>query len=397
MNKSLKDKENELKGKVDILQAVAGAVRNTSEDEQIVVVNGARSEHVVDNGHEKELERVRKKIDEVNRRNSLLKDELQEKTDSLASIDSFYKEIIVQKDLTISKFNDIHDADQDTERQFKRLLTKFRTENELKFMQNLKITLEREDKQPTDNTEKRDEDLAQNIQKSSNDRNRNVSPKDGGTGSKEGDSVGVLDVEGKKVINENLEKEEGKKMCRYGTKCNEKGCALSHNRLDKPCRFGRECRKGDGCLFRHFSDVANGGEMRNVDNQKLNGNFERYEHFHSPVNMGNAYAGGMAQFSNAFGGLGHLNSVSHDVPAMNPHNRLNVNVKLCKYGRTCRNMTSGCTFRHEVINKTCKYADRCAKGGACLFLHHNVEVNMGGNNRQSQQSRILRWNWKSFT
>ena len=41
-------------------------------------------------------------------------------------------------------------------------------------------------------------------------------------------------------------------------------------------------------------------------------------------------------------------------------------------------MNAGCTFRHETINKPCKNGDRCVKGGACLFLHQNVDMSFTG-------------------
>ena len=144
VNKSLQDKETEMTERMNVLQAVAGMVKDDHSNEQIVVVSKKMPDnHVLEN--EKELEKMKKSINELNRCNSLLKDDLQEKTDNLATIDSFYKEIINQKDKTISKYNDIYDADQDTERQFKRLLTKFRTENELKFMESLKESLEKDE------------------------------------------------------------------------------------------------------------------------------------------------------------------------------------------------------------------------------------------------------------
>ena len=116
--------------------------------------------------------------------------------------------------------------------------------------------------------------------------------------------------------------------------------------------------------------------------QQLNGDAMRYNFNNfAATNNGYHHVSPMPQYVNILGGSGYNSSnsgmTSNSIKAG----------KLCKYGRTCRNMNSGCTFRHDVINKPCKNAEKCPKGGACLFLHYNEELSMSGRNGNGQEQQ----------
>ena len=86
----------------------------------------------------KDLSALQSKLNDSNKMNSLLKDDLEETSGKLRSIDSFYKGILDQKDLTIKEcFNIMQDETEESVK-LKRLLVKFRTEHELKFVQDIK-------------------------------------------------------------------------------------------------------------------------------------------------------------------------------------------------------------------------------------------------------------------
>ena len=68
---------------------------------------------------------------------------LSEKEDSLEKVDRFYKGILDDKDLVISGQLEIIE-DNDVIKKLKRLLLKFRSENELKFINDLKSLIEKD-------------------------------------------------------------------------------------------------------------------------------------------------------------------------------------------------------------------------------------------------------------
>ena len=139
------------------------------------------------------------------------------------------------------------------------------------------------------------------------------------------------------------------------------------------------------CLFQHRANRENGGEWSRAQNA-INGsygypnyNFVPLEDSNRFAPIGNNYFGAGTQNQGAWGGNGTRNywggnqgmpcdTSRHDNSVSRPE-------KLCKHGRTCRNMNTGCTFRHETINKPCRNANKCDKGASCLFLHHNTEMN----------------------
>ena len=59
-----------------------------------------------------------------------------------------------------------------------------------------------------------------------------------------------------------------------------------------------------------------------------------------------------------------------------------VNTKLCRNGRTCE--ITGCDFRHEPINKACKFGATCTRKDTCLFSHGTQQdvLVMGSNINQ---------------
>ena len=238
------------------------------------------------------------------------------------------------------------------------------------------------------------------------------------------------------------------KLCRFGRKCTrmELGCAFSHTIVQKPCRFGDRCTKLDACLFIHHAEgrangdpnysnsngmnnIGNWGEMeerRCRMNERERNQMHHVHNGHSNVHdqsAGMAYQMRNGRVDGSFG-----QSMTHERPVF-PHsgvpnsgvfNTGNQNsfggysnspggqnglengfsgepggvstrkVKLCRNGQQCN--VNGCTFSHNIINKSCKFGADCHRGSKCLFLHgipsshhHNVghmennSVNNNGN------------------
>ena len=150
--KSLTDVEVELSSRVQALEAVSSHIGD-DEKNDIVVIH-ASSGNVKADVVKDEVASLNQKIEKLNKENSLFKDQLAEKTASLQKIDGFYKEIVDQKDKIICDLQSIMSDDCDVNSRFKRLLLKFRSENELKLMNELKSCIENADINPTSNSVK---------------------------------------------------------------------------------------------------------------------------------------------------------------------------------------------------------------------------------------------------
>ena len=136
-NMKLNSKNEELQDKVKVLEGIAGEVRNSENSpEQLVVITEKKNKNS-DELQGKEISDLRNKLDESNRKNSVLKDELAEKSSSLDSVDSFYKDIIDQKERVVEEYLTFTNDMSDDNKKLRRLLVKFRNDNEVKFMKDL--------------------------------------------------------------------------------------------------------------------------------------------------------------------------------------------------------------------------------------------------------------------
>ena len=136
--KSLENCEAELSEKLKVMMAINSHVGD--KDHEVVAVNTSRNSDRT-NQFEKEINDLKETVDKLNKKNSLLKDQLVEKTEALKKVDQFYKEIIDQKDQVIHGYLAITKTDNGSEMKLKRLLEKFRADQELKFVNELKSTL----------------------------------------------------------------------------------------------------------------------------------------------------------------------------------------------------------------------------------------------------------------
>ena len=93
--------------------------------------------------NEKEIVSQQKKIEALNKENSRLIDQHAEDEAKLNGIDKLYKEIIDKKDETIKEYIKISSSNNQECNNFRRLLIKFRADNELKQIRKLKEEIEK--------------------------------------------------------------------------------------------------------------------------------------------------------------------------------------------------------------------------------------------------------------
>ena len=150
--------------------------------------------------------------------------------------------------------------------------------------------------------------------------------------------------------NEHDKSKSRQRLCRYGKKCPEQhgSCKFSHEMIEKPCKYGTRCQKGDECLFRH-SCVADGSHVSRGSEKGGSDHCSRHDN----------------ENEHSSGGSGGSSDTN-----------LQRNGRLCKFGRTCKLVNSGeCKFKHELINKPCRGGENCTKGDACLFRHNDNKFN----------------------
>ena len=65
------------------------------------------------------------------------------------------------------------------------------------------------------------------------------------------------------------------KLCRNGQQCNVNGCTFSHNTINKKCRSGADCHRGNKCLFvhenlpTHHTHAYMGNNMNNINDYQV--------------------------------------------------------------------------------------------------------------------------------
>ena len=56
----------------------------------------------------------------------------------------------------------------------------------------------------------------------------------------------------------------------------------------------------------------------------------------------------------------------------NNKQNVSVKVKLCRFGKSCEKIGSGCEFGHETIQKLCRSGMECSRKSTCLFMHKSA-------------------------
>ena len=414
--KSLMHENSQLNDKVIVLEAVNGQLDESVHNE-VVVVHAKNPEVSLDSS--KELESLKKKIDKVNKENSLLKDQVTSKSNELDKVDSFYKEILDGKDEEINSLLSITKSNTEVEKNYKRLLLKFRSEQELKLIRDLKSDIEHKVNQLNLGKEKAggNDDVVM--------QEENTSPKN---------NEALVHVDKDKVVEkqdpvrapEIPDEGRKKRMCKSGRNCDIKStCTYSHEIVNKPCRFGDRCNKKAACLFLHEHFLDHCGITGAGDRRKW-GEFEEVNnsrgYINDPFGMSRPNCGGMPNLGiqnyQGFGSMprgvgvsGQPNfggvpsrMVSHasgyarhsedssrfrngngfgQVLTMDDNNRCplvgGATNKLCRDGGKCSSMNT-CQFSHKMIQKDCRYGNECKWVDKCLFQHHGRNLQCGNVN-----------------
>ena len=402
---SLSSNEVELSTRIHALEAVSSHIDEGKKGDIVVVHAASVKEN--SNAISEEVASLNQRLDRLNRDNSLMKDELAEKTVSLQKIDEFYKEIVDQKDKVILDLQSITSDDGNIDIKFKRLLLKFRSEQELKLMNELKTSIDASS------------DSANKVATTDIGINTDFVPnpcKCKHNGNDESSTIlndGASGLNGASKIG-NIQKP---KMCKFGLLCDRKEfCEYSHEIIQKTCRFGNRCTKGNACLFLHRRSndggSTTGGEKYEERNHPLGGmsasapinnRAREPELINGFLTLNQAYANvvgdkfvpqrqgfssgvpgmtnpcysntcgisGMQMYHNSHGGFTDNNMLRRDgnshSPVLNISGHERGNTKLCRNGRMCS--VNGCGLRHEIINKTCKFGGGCSRKDTCLFRH----------------------------
>ena len=397
MVKKISEEKVELENKYKVMVAVAGEVKDDRNENLVILTDKTDSDAELRN----EMAFLNHKLDETNKKNSLLKDDLEVKSRSLERMDNFYKEILDQKDETLKSYLSIIEGDKDEAMKMKRLLIKFRAEQELKVVQDLMRALETSEGEGA----AADEGNVDDGDKSSAKKNLTVV---GFTGSGAGNHVNnnnnkpianslrrsgdddSVNIDNNKPIetpvllngggiennvnaDETGEEEinnEKKGLCRDGRLCSDMiHCKFRHELVRKHCRFGVRCNRKNKCLFLHQLD-----RNYDVDNDHSNSCSHRQDmdyaeqqygrrddgHWHS-----NRYEDFRAiEEAEYYGGNG-----DHRQIEQNGSGR-----RLCRNGQTCK--VPGCDLYHIPVPRQCRYGMNCShKTTTCLFQHGNNKTN----------------------
>ena len=260
--KSLEQTEAELSSQVKALQEICGLVNEGSTSE-VVVVNKKNAKCTDE--LEAEIEKLNLKVEKLNISESLLKDQLSAKTESLDKIDHFYKEIIDQKDETLNALLTITEENTETGRKMRRLLLRFRSEQELKSIHDLKLEL---NELPSNEGTEAEAvlhnntlaDQPPNHQCQEPPHTQEAEAEDGSqrNGVADRDQAGPTEIT------------EKKRLCRFGKKCSVIRCEFSHEPISRPCRFGSRCTKGAACLFSHENPLQASDYVQHTSNRHDN-------------------------------------------------------------------------------------------------------------------------------
>lgn len=327
--------ESELKQKVKVMEAVAGEVKSGNESELVIV---SETRNLGDDENAAQLLAVNKKLEESNKRNSMLKDELEKTKISHKGVDEFYRVIIEEKEAVIKEYINITKNDGEESVKLRRLLVKFRSENELKQINELKDFLSDESKkQAQKSSAQKESESVKTPDVSNKQAQKSIDQR-------ESESVRVPDVNNIRDQNENHDTgnvvrnngqrnvNNGRKgLCRDGKSCSSmESCEFRHDIINKPCRYGQQCSKKQKCLFMHINTRQSffGHYLQNESAQGR-----------SPPYITDSLRNGRNEGSDPL-----MNEpVNNDQHGQRRK-------KLCWNGRSCQ--INNCSFWHETITRS---------------------------------------------
>ena len=391
VNELLKS-EADLKEKLNVLEIVAGAVRKEEGEQQELVVVKSKSEATED--AKKEIALLKQQLEKCNKENSILNDKLSQNIGKIASIDAFYKEILDGKDQTIKEYCTIvSNNDSEDSTLVKRLLIKFRSEQELKAIKDLRDSLLKE-KASQANLAVQTSGGEHNVNGSGTRTENKITP----NRTVDGGSV-PPPVNGASQRNEANKKTN--RLCRDGRLCQRIGqCNFQHDVINKKCRFGLSCKKVEKCLFmhsnvQHVGESAGFGSVSNINPGLMNtwppmpmlgAHGERTVGLDSSSDMANRRNGLFGNvpvsgnyYGNYYGGANddyhhhhhQLNNMFSQFNRGQTDRSQYVRKKgLCRNGQKCN--VQGCSYHHSPIHRQCRNGDNCAnKDTTCLFGHES--------------------------
>ena len=363
--KSLVACEAELSARIDALQAVNGHIGGENESE-LIVIKTKDSEQI--NLLQEEIKGLTDKVDKLNKSNSILKDQVAVKSESLDKIDNFYKEILDNKDQTVSTYLNISETNNESEKKLRRLLVKYRSDQELKFARELKATL-------LEKANPEEEDMVTSNSTSGVNPLANNEPETVGGGDRAVTGNLGLESRAENVVEDKINPKQTKGLCKHGKTCTNKNiCEYSHEHINKACRFGDRCKKMDACLFDHSNALQSNGP-ESGENRRNWGAYEdriAAQHSRDTIHVmsqnrdwnawNSAFPGSQSPYhqQNQWGGVPINGGVD------NSHGDKK---RMCNNGTKCAD--NDCTFSHNKMRKTCRFGANCRREDRCLFLHNN--------------------------
>ena len=204
-------------------------------------------------------------------------------------------------------------------------------------------------------------------------------------------------------------------------------CDYRHELVNKPCRYGRNCKKMEKCLFYHTQNQhvqsshdgsltngtngydrrmnmhnANGGGLCNGI-QQMSGNRLPYQDIavaellrRNRMNCNTAGSGDERMTENGMAipnrnvrlgdsadnndlnrnhefFMGNIQDWTRQNQQNNRRNESDSYLrkrKLCRNGLVCKDKDHGCNFSHEILHKQCRNGIQCQnRNSTCLFSH----------------------------
>ena len=258
----LKEENQSLINKVDIVEAAAGDIIGESEV-KVMLTNPIVEEN---KDMVAKLSKIEKRHESVVKECSILKDKIKEAEVKFNRLDGFYNDLIKTKDATINTFLEITKDQGLMETNFKRLLACYKAERELESMRTLRRNL-MEDEQINDNSvemdkDEREYDKESDEQENNNKRESNEHNNQDGYRSYDKKLLAYVrdnsNRQQEKDQTRGETRESKKKNCWFGTKCFRGSCDFEHtHEISAPmCRFRLKCKRED-CLYKHSNDCVN--------------------------------------------------------------------------------------------------------------------------------------------
>ena len=240
-NSTIEKNKQELEAKLEVLRLAQTDIKPSNELENTTLKDANT--------------KLKKKISDLVRESTVMKDQLQEEKSKYENVDNFYSSIIENKDKTIAKYLEISSMPLDSDNKFRRLLSYHKAEKEMQAMTRLSEQLLENDGQivSRDKDEVRneassdiilvddDQETAKDIQMKPDEKLMEYIK-----------SSTVPGAEKEEELNGN-----GKKTCWFGHVCFRSTCKFEHGASLSPpnCRFKMKCTRRD-CVFSHPDDCT---------------------------------------------------------------------------------------------------------------------------------------------